>query len=318
MMRREQPPPSENPILRLIMRNRRLQHATPPVHSQHQRKLTSASSLTSEEMNALVSSIGDRCFRERVGGLLETGQYSDAMIECEGNIFRVHKAIICPQSDFFAHAFDSNSGFKEAKTSTIQLHEIHPDTVRAIVEYLYHGKYVEPDSKDEQLTLVVNVYSAAEMYQLVALKEYALQKLKARVRDVFTLETFPAAVKTIYESTVEQDRGLRDAIIDAAVSKIDDITTRTDSKFNDTLKEVASFGRDIILGLQNHRQQGSGKSMLRCPSADCSEMNEMCERFESLTWYPCRWCFREYLGEHWMGTCRCFSDQPGAVDCDDY
>ena len=53
---------------------------------------------------------------------------------------------------------------QEAHTSTIILHDVYPDTVRAILQYLYHGKWLSPDSEDEQLVQTVDIYAAAEMY----------------------------------------------------------------------------------------------------------------------------------------------------------
>lgn len=39
--------------------------------------------------------------------LLASGQYSDLTLKCGTSTFRVHRSIICPQSDFFAGCVDS-------------------------------------------------------------------------------------------------------------------------------------------------------------------------------------------------------------------
>lgn len=40
--------------------------------------------------------------------LLKSGLFSDFTIECRGSEFKVHKAIICPCSDFFKAACNPN------------------------------------------------------------------------------------------------------------------------------------------------------------------------------------------------------------------
>jgi BTB/POZ domain len=40
--------------------------------------------------------------------LLETGKYSDFIIECGGRQFKVHRSIVCPQSKFLEILCESN------------------------------------------------------------------------------------------------------------------------------------------------------------------------------------------------------------------
>ncbi|KAF4946278.1 hypothetical protein FGADI_11304 [Fusarium gaditjirri] len=74
--------------------------------------------------------------------LLKTGDYSDLVISCGKDQYRVHKAIICPRSHFFKAACDGK--FKEAQTGTIDLPDDDPIAVRMMIEYLYHDAYVPP------------------------------------------------------------------------------------------------------------------------------------------------------------------------------
>ncbi|RKK74649.1 hypothetical protein BFJ69_g8365 [Fusarium oxysporum] len=71
--------------------------------------------------------------------LLKTGDYSDLVISCGKDQYRVHKAIICPRSHFFKAACDGK--FKEAQTGTIDLPDEDPVAVRMMIEYLYHDTY---------------------------------------------------------------------------------------------------------------------------------------------------------------------------------
>lgn len=40
--------------------------------------------------------------------LLESGDYSDATISCYGVTFRIHRSILCSQSEYFRKAFDGD------------------------------------------------------------------------------------------------------------------------------------------------------------------------------------------------------------------
>ncbi|KAJ0124218.1 Uncharacterized protein HZ326_31364, partial [Fusarium oxysporum f. sp. albedinis] len=74
--------------------------------------------------------------------LLKTGDYSDLVISCGKDQYRVHKAIICPRSDFLKAACDGE--FKEAQTGTIDLPDDDPVAVHMMIEYLYHNIYAPP------------------------------------------------------------------------------------------------------------------------------------------------------------------------------
>ncbi|RSL47916.1 hypothetical protein CEP54_013171 [Fusarium duplospermum] len=71
--------------------------------------------------------------------LFESGLYSDLTIVCGEDRHRVHKAIVCTRSSFFNSA--CNSGFQEAETGIIHLHEDDPLVVKMMLHYLYHLDY---------------------------------------------------------------------------------------------------------------------------------------------------------------------------------
>ncbi|KAF5989216.1 kelch 4 [Fusarium coicis] len=81
--------------------------------------------------------------RTALGNLLKTGDYSDFVITCGETRHKVHKAIICPRSDFFKAA--CGSGFKEAQTGEVELPDDDPFAVSMMIEYCYHQTYTIPD-----------------------------------------------------------------------------------------------------------------------------------------------------------------------------
>ncbi|KAJ9605955.1 hypothetical protein H2200_009804 [Cladophialophora chaetospira] len=71
--------------------------------------------------------------------LLESGQYSDFIIECQGIEFKVHRAIVCPQSTMLSKAI--NGPFKEAEEGRINLTEEDPEILSRVLCYLYTSDY---------------------------------------------------------------------------------------------------------------------------------------------------------------------------------
>ncbi|KAK6508692.1 hypothetical protein TWF506_010771 [Arthrobotrys conoides] len=72
-------------------------------------------------------------------GFLESGKYSDFTIICGSKEWKVHRAIICPQSEYFATVCDSS--FKEAKEAEINLANEIPLDIESMLKFLYTGDY---------------------------------------------------------------------------------------------------------------------------------------------------------------------------------
>ncbi|KAH6884188.1 hypothetical protein B0T10DRAFT_463072 [Thelonectria olida] len=72
--------------------------------------------------------------------LLKSGLYSDFRMKSHGKEFRLHKAVVCTQSTFFATALGGN--FKESKTGEVQVDESYDlETVQRMIDFLYTGEY---------------------------------------------------------------------------------------------------------------------------------------------------------------------------------
>ncbi|QGA16299.1 hypothetical protein EYB26_003966 [Talaromyces marneffei] len=80
---------------------------------------------------------------ERLAELLATlmmdPKYSDLTLECDGETFAVHKAIVLTQSVVLEKACQAH--WKEGKDNVIQITEFDVRTVRRMVEFLYTGDY---------------------------------------------------------------------------------------------------------------------------------------------------------------------------------
>lgn len=71
--------------------------------------------------------------------LLESGKYSDLIISCHGREFKVHKAIICPQSEVITKLCDMDTEVK--RTGTIQHEDFDDDTMERMIDFVYKRKY---------------------------------------------------------------------------------------------------------------------------------------------------------------------------------
>ncbi|PHH88942.1 hypothetical protein CDD83_6862 [Cordyceps sp. RAO-2017] len=76
---------------------------------------------------------------QNIRQLFLADKYSDLTIHCGGRDFKAHRAILCPQSSFFAKACDS--GFKESVTGVVNLPEDDPDVLKCFLQFIYSGNY---------------------------------------------------------------------------------------------------------------------------------------------------------------------------------
>ncbi|KAF2279790.1 uncharacterized protein EI97DRAFT_371456, partial [Westerdykella ornata] len=73
------------------------------------------------------------------GSLRASGEYSDLIITCGSEHFKVHKAIVCTRSGFFACALRFPG--KESQENKIDLPEDEPHIIELMLQYIYEGDY---------------------------------------------------------------------------------------------------------------------------------------------------------------------------------
>ncbi|EGX54029.1 hypothetical protein AOL_s00004g62 [Orbilia oligospora ATCC 24927] len=80
-------------------------------------------------------------------GFLESGKYSDFTVICGPKEWKVHRAIICPQSEYFSTVCDSS--FKEAKNAEIDLSNELPLDIETMLKFLYTGDYTVVQTEED-------------------------------------------------------------------------------------------------------------------------------------------------------------------------
>ncbi|KAI4721255.1 hypothetical protein E4T48_02426 [Aureobasidium sp. EXF-10727] len=180
----------------------------------------------------------EKHFASMLDQLHENGAYSDLKIVCGADTYNVHKAIICPQSDFFRAACRPDT-FEEGKTGVINLPTssgrdssavlaIAPDdfdwdldvetttSVKLMVHYFYHHDYLERDIEGTDwrrpiLTEHARMYAMGEKYGVRGLKTLALAKFTSA--ECFIRGDVLTAAVIAYHGTPEADKDLREASV---------------------------------------------------------------------------------------------------------
>ncbi|KAI5927103.1 BTB/POZ protein [Camillea tinctor] len=202
-------------------------------------------------------------------------KYSDLTIICGTQSRKVHKAIVCPRSKFFAAACD-NKDFKEGRTGIIELPDDDPRIVDLMIYYFYHLTYhincpknqkqsddysTDDYSTDEtiippktsDILTHAKVYSLAEKYLIEGLKKLAFERFKTAIETNWDFQDFRDAIWEVYTSTVDADKGLRDIIV-ATLWKRPWMLGK--KEIQDLLKELGSLSFDLLMHIYRMERWG--------------------------------------------------------------
>ncbi|CAI0645624.1 unnamed protein product [Colletotrichum noveboracense] len=195
--------------------------------------------------------------------LYKTGIYSDLRIFSLTKSYLVHRAIVCPRSGFLAAA--CRSPFKEAADGAISLPDDEPLVVDMMIQYFYLLDYQQSlysDSTSQPLELEhtntthisclllhAKVYAAAEKYAIGGLKDLAVAKFKTTAIQDWDPAAFLDAASEAYTSTIDTDRGLRDAVIEVFAAH-KDLLYEDEAKV--VVERLGPLGYDFLVYL--HRK----------------------------------------------------------------
>ncbi|KAK4245719.1 hypothetical protein C7999DRAFT_33934 [Corynascus novoguineensis] len=193
-----------------------------------------------------------------VDRLYSSGEYSDLVISCRREEYHVHRAIVCTQSEFFAAA--CRTSFKEAQEGKVDLPDDDPRLVHIMIHYLYHFDYdldLQPKQTspsaaemDGPLYTHASIYALGEKYLIRGLKTVALRKFRDAATAVVDVDDFVKATLEVYTSTVEDDRGLRDAVVKTLYENSDWLEKEN---VQDALKNVVPLAYDLVMYIRQHR-----------------------------------------------------------------
>ncbi|KAM0865762.1 hypothetical protein ACQ4PT_043058 [Festuca glaucescens] len=129
-----------------------------------------------------------------LGRLLDQEDGTDLSFIVDGEIFRVHRAVIAARSPVFrAELFGSMA---EATMSSITLQDIKPATFKVMLRFIYTDEFPgEDELVDSSIHMFQDILAAADRYALDGLKLMCAQKLWDNVA-VDTVETILSCAET--------------------------------------------------------------------------------------------------------------------------
>ena len=123
-----------------------------------------------------------------------------------------------------------------------------------MIQYLYHLEYDLPDFENslEKAGLVFHaeMYSLADKYNIRGMKVLAQDHFQDRANGNCRVKEFPTAIRTVYKTTVDEDRGLRDVVVDI-ISMNTDLLDRPEIK--EAVKDTADLAFELLMKSQEQK-----------------------------------------------------------------
>jgi len=150
--------------------------------------------------------------------LWESRRFPDAVVHCGGRSFEVHRAVLGARSPVL-NAMFSQEGLREGSERSVAIEDAEPDSVEAMLRYMYVGEVPE-DCEHAALLHLADKYEVEGLAEICA--EALAQGLAAEtvVASLCALRTHRGRkpIAAAYErllSSIQNDRELLRAVADA-------------------------------------------------------------------------------------------------------
>ena len=122
---------------------------------------------------------------DQLGIFFSDKQLSDIKVECHGQTFDCHQAILAARSPVFLAMFQSN--MKEKETKTVTIDDYRAEVVSEMLNYIYTGNVSGNDIINE---IATELLAAADKYQMDLLKNICEERLCSSVNVTNCVELF--------------------------------------------------------------------------------------------------------------------------------
>ncbi|OJZ80027.1 hypothetical protein ASPFODRAFT_38456 [Aspergillus luchuensis CBS 106.47] len=193
--------------------------------------------------------------------------FSDLTIHTKDQEFKVHRLVICGQSEYFSRLCQGD--WKETADNAVHFEEDDPRAIEAMVHFMYGFDYDSSGSQHGRISPMlfsIRVYNIADKFVVPQLKQLAKEKFETIIQTCWQMDDFPTAIAEAYNCTPKTDRGLRDPLVKISHENI--ATLLENDGFQTVLEEVAGFAANLAQCL-TQKNNGPMQTKYRCP--DCAE-----------------------------------------------
>ena len=156
---------------------------------------------------------------------------------------------------------------KEVETqAAVEVEEVEDDTIKENSEKV---QIETTHAISEALVTVVKVYIIADKYDIPTLKKLSTTKYKDLLPSEWKGEVFCQSLKLLFDETMENDRMLKDVVIEFAGGKAQELMARDD--FVSLIKENGDIGAEIFKASLNSLSKTPAISapMAQLPNPAC-------------------------------------------------
>lgn len=216
-------------------------------------------------------------FSSMVQSYFVSSKFSDITIRTKLQEFKVHRLVICGQSEYFSLLCNRNRVVDPPNQTSqvIQLMDDDPHAVEAMIHFMYGYRYDGSGrGRASPMLFHIKVYHVADKYGIPKLKQRAREKFKTMVQACWQTDEFPNAIAEAYTTTPQADRGLRDPLLEICQDHIDDLLRH--DEFCQVLDEIVGFAADLVPCLARRNSANGETPKYKCPECSAQWRLERC------------------------------------------
>lgn len=211
--------------------------------------------------------------------LFEDSEGTDVHLVCGGMTREVHSVILRLGSKVLGTM--CSGSFQEGLSGRIELKEHEPHLVYRMLQHLYMIDYsaneIEIDGKKEESFVSVlhthaMMYAMGDEYDIKDLKEEALWKFNKAIANKGqsdVLASVAGVIPTVYATTPDSDRGIRDAVVAFGASNLARMKDLPD--FKSVVTQAPTYLIEVLPGLFHNLEDGRRRCIGECPGCNSAD-----------------------------------------------